>query len=191
MRTRRKFPSRLVMLGLAVAAAIAVSIPAPSGAAVRRSQIDKAAVVRVGVPIEDGGGVYLDPAGSRAISSSSSNRLFLDLIYDTMIHNTADGKGVPGLATKWSAPDANTVELTLRDGVKFADGTPFNATAVTAAWDRVLASGRPNLTPNVKAITSVEAPNGDTVRQDIMPFGVQFPFAANITPRAPCMEAPP
>jgi peptide/nickel transport system substrate-binding protein len=44
---------------------------------------------------------------------------------------------VPALATKWEVgPDAKTYTFTLRDGVKFTDGTDFNAEAVCANFDR-------------------------------------------------------
>jgi peptide/nickel transport system substrate-binding protein len=44
---------------------------------------------------------------------------------------------VPALATKWKvSPDAKTYTFTLREGVKFHDGTDFNAEAVCANFDR-------------------------------------------------------
>ena len=44
---------------------------------------------------------------------------------------------VPALATKWEvSPDAKTYTFTLRDGVKFHDGTDFNADAVCFNFDR-------------------------------------------------------
>ena len=43
----------------------------------------------------------------------------------------------PLLATKWEASkDGKTYTFTLRDGVKFSDGTDFNATAVCYNFDR-------------------------------------------------------
>lgn len=46
---------------------------------------------------------------------------------------------VPGLATSWeTSADGRTWTFHLRDGVTFADGTPFNADAVIFAYDRLL-----------------------------------------------------
>ena len=49
------------------------------------------------------------------------------------------GKFVPGLATSWQVtPDATRFTFTLREGVKFHDGTPCNAAAVKATFDRIV-----------------------------------------------------
>jgi ABC-type transport system substrate-binding protein len=97
--------------------------------------------------------IYLDPLEWKA--SGVGERPFMDLIYDTMIHETPQGDK-PGLATKWDVVDAYTLDLTLRKGVKFQDGTPFNADAVKFSWDRVIASP-PGVTikAEVKALQSV------------------------------------
>ena len=115
----------------------------------------------MGVPLVEQGGVFFDPANS---VFNPFARLWVDLIYDTMIHDTIDGKGAPGLATKWSTPDPQTVELTLRTA-KFADGTPFNSQAVKAAWERLLAATQvATIPPEIKAVTSIDTPDDTTVR---------------------------
>jgi peptide/nickel transport system substrate-binding protein len=59
-------------------------------------------------------------------------------MYETLIANkpgTADL--TPGLATKWDlSADGKVFTFTLRSGVKFQDGTPFNAAAVCTNFDR-------------------------------------------------------
>ena len=45
---------------------------------------------------------------------------------------------IPQLAERWDvSPDARVYTFHLRKGVKFHDGTPFNAAAVKANFDRV------------------------------------------------------
>jgi peptide/nickel transport system substrate-binding protein len=59
-------------------------------------------------------------------------------IYDTLLQPTADGKGLqPGLATSYElSPDALTMTLTLRPGIKFSDGSPILASDVKFTLDR-------------------------------------------------------
>jgi peptide/nickel transport system substrate-binding protein len=52
-------------------------------------------------------------------------------IYDSLIYLHEDGTVHPGLATEWTiSDDGLEVTYTLREGVNFHDGTPFNAQAV-------------------------------------------------------------
>jgi peptide/nickel transport system substrate-binding protein len=51
------------------------------------------------------------------------------------------GELVPDLAESASVLDPTTIEVKVRPGVTFSDGTPFDAAAVKAGLDRTLASG--------------------------------------------------
>lgn len=58
---------------------------------------------------------------------------FWQPVFDTLLTEGPNGEISPNLATAWSYNDDNTVlTLTLREGVSFTDGTPFNAAAVQA-----------------------------------------------------------
>ena len=60
-------------------------------------------------------------------------------IYGQLFELGAGGKIIPDLATGYTySPNAKTVTITLRQGVKFSDGTPFNAQAVAYNWKRDL-----------------------------------------------------
>ncbi len=60
-------------------------------------------------------------------------------IYDTLVWRGDDGTFVPGLAEKWDVTtDGKTYTLSLRQGPKFHDGTPFNADAVKFAFDHIV-----------------------------------------------------
>ena len=63
------------------------------------------------------------------------DRSLMDHISDTLLRWTAPGQLGPWLATSWRNVDSLTWELTLRQGVKFQNGEPFNAQAVKFFYD--------------------------------------------------------
>jgi peptide/nickel transport system substrate-binding protein len=59
-------------------------------------------------------------------------------IFQTLLWMTPDFKITPDLATSWTiSPDNKTYTFTLRQGVTFQDGTPFDADAVVANIDYI------------------------------------------------------
>jgi peptide/nickel transport system substrate-binding protein len=78
----------------------------------------------------------LDPAQNK---EGAATQDFMTAIYGQLFELGSGGKIVPDLATGYTfSPDAKTVTITLRQGVKFTDGTPFNAQAVYYNWERDL-----------------------------------------------------
>ena len=72
----------------------------------------------------------VDDGGERAVN---------DNIYETLLFRTPDGELEPGLAAEMPTQvDETTWEFTLREGVTFHDGTPFNADAVVASVTRIV-----------------------------------------------------
>ncbi|GAA2358420.1 ABC transporter substrate-binding protein [Dactylosporangium salmoneum] len=65
-----------------------------------------------------------------------ASNLLLFAVYDRLIHQSPDGKLIPGLALEWKFTDPTTFEMKLRSGVTFHDGTEFNAEAVKANIQR-------------------------------------------------------
>jgi peptide/nickel transport system substrate-binding protein len=64
-------------------------------------------------------------------------------LYDSLLAINSKLQFVPGLATKWNFTDPTTLVLTLRQGVKFQDGTTFDADAVKFNLDRYMTSTDP------------------------------------------------
>src|SRR5258705_12031836 len=75
----------------------------------------------------------LQPANHYLISSTSVHRHMFDPLVDV----TNDSKFVPALAESWRAVNNTTWRFTLRKGVTFHDGTPFNADSVLYTLRRV------------------------------------------------------
>ncbi|MBI3963324.1 MAG: hypothetical protein HY335_11280, partial [Deinococcus sp.] len=94
--------------------------------------------------------------------------LVLMQIVDRLINVDRQGQLVPGLATSWEMPDDTTVVFHLRQGVRFHDGTPFDADAVVFNFNLIT-----DLEASVLAglygprIASVEAVDPLTVRVNL------------------------
>lgn len=73
-------------------------------------------------------------------SNHTTSRMVARHLLDTLVVvDRNDGSINPGLAEKWAVTeDGLTYTFTLRQGVKFHDGTPFNAEAVKFNLDRVV-----------------------------------------------------
>ncbi|MCC7161974.1 MAG: hypothetical protein IT331_05750 [Anaerolineae bacterium] len=76
------------------------------------------------------------------IQLTGVDEALLKTVYDGLIDWTGKpGEYVPALATEWSvSPDGLKWTFKLREGVKFSDGTDFDAEAVKFNVDRALAS---------------------------------------------------
>ena len=79
--------------------------------------------------------VNLDP--QMGIDSQSLN-VTSRKVFETLVTTDKNNKIIPELATEWKQINPTTWEFTLRKGVKFHDGTDFNAQAVKTTLDRVL-----------------------------------------------------
>lgn len=85
--------------------------------------------------------IHTDIAGIALVAGAAI--YYLTLSYESLTSYDAEGNMIPNLATEW---DVNTDELsitwTLREGVNFADGEPFNAEAVKRNIEEYQANNR-------------------------------------------------
>jgi peptide/nickel transport system substrate-binding protein len=84
-------------------------------------------------------------------------------MYDSLLTIDASLKIKPGLATSWQYTDPTTLQFKLRQGVKFHDGTDFNADAVKFNIDRILASASSPRRSEISSVASVEVKDPSTV----------------------------
>jgi glutathione transport system substrate-binding protein len=115
--------------------------------------------------------ISLDPEDTNDNLSLSIERE----VYDGLLGFTPDMKITPQLAVSWEASrDARVFTFHLRQGVKFHDGTPFNAAAVKENFDRARdPQHKLKKFSLYQEISSVEAVNDSTVR-----FTLRNPFGA-------------
>jgi peptide/nickel transport system substrate-binding protein len=119
----------------------------------------------------------LDPA---AVTAVNDFRILMN-VYDGLVRYKPGTLEVePALATAWEiSADGLTYTFTLRSGVKFHDGSDFDAAAVVFNFDRILKKDHPYhdtgpfpLSFFFSAVQSVEAVDAGTVR-----FTLNAPYA--------------
>jgi ABC-type transport system substrate-binding protein len=117
--------------------------------------VDNKAVLHYAFDFTPQGGFpyAVDPA---LVGGSPANNAWMNLLYDNLVRHNADGASLPGLATAWSFPDDHTIELTLRRGVTFQDGSAFDATAVKAGIERNLRAFNPTWSPVFQQLDSID-----------------------------------
>ena len=104
----------------------------------------------------------IDPA----LTTGSAAGEIAQNILDTLITLDADQKPHPALATKWTIEDSGKkFTFTLRDGVKFHDGSTLTSAAVKQSFERIL---KPELKAGavvslVGPIDTITTPNDSTV----------------------------
>ena len=126
--------------GASLALAALPSVPASAASAVARSRFADTTpgTLVVGLVAEP---TSLDPGQLTDINSMK----LLGAMYDTLVRfkpNSFDLE--PSLATSWDiSGDLTQYTFKLRAGVKFHDGTDFNADAVKFTYDRLLDPNHP------------------------------------------------
>lgn len=169
---------------LAVLAAAAAVLAACGGgasssptAAGGSGELDSTAVLRVtaSAPTRN-----LDPY----LQTSYGGWGYLTPIYDRLTVVDGDGTLQPGLAESWEfAPDGSYLDVKLRQGVTFHDGTPFDAAAVAANIQRGQTMEGSTVVAALKNITAVEVVDDHTARLRLAPgTGVELPgvFSSNV-----------
>jgi ABC-type transport system substrate-binding protein len=88
-------------------------------------------------------------------------------VFEHLMEIDAHGQMVPGLATSWRWLDDRTLEVTLRQGVKFHNGEVFDAEIVQLNWDentRLRQAHRLGTYLNFKPGSTLEIVDPQTVR---------------------------
>src|SRR5713226_7278037 len=150
---------------LALAAGVASLVFVAAAAAHTDSAVRPAAALKEGgtitVGLTAGEPDALDPTLARTFSGREVFTTFCEKLYDL----NAKAQIVPELAAAMPAisKDKQTVTIKLRKGIKFNDGTPFNADAVVKSLQRDQTLPRSARASEISPIDSVTASGQYTV----------------------------
>ncbi|MET3662942.1 ABC transporter substrate-binding protein [Aquamicrobium ahrensii] len=108
------------------------------------------------------------------LTGNLQGRATVRAIHDSLLAVDEGGNLAPMLVERWEQPDPRTYLLHLRPGVKFHDGTDFDAEAVIYNFKRIQ---NPDISSiragEIKVLESMEAVDSLTVK-----LTLQYPFAA-------------
>ena len=148
--------------------------PAPVVQPTAMPEAQVGAMMKAPEPNPKRGGVLRTAWGATTAHTDihqGGNNTVLIQLYDGLItKNLATGlRGfVPALATKWDvSPDGKVYTFSLREGVKFHDGTPFTSADVVATFTRIISppSGVVSIYKDELApVAGVDAPDAKTAR---------------------------
>ncbi len=172
--------------GAAISGALAPALAAhPLGARLAAAQAAgtprKGGTLRVGFYIE---AATMDPH----FSGSKIDRQIYHNIYEPLV--TLDAKlGIkPGLAESWQQPEPKTLVFKLRRGVKFHDGSDFNAEVVRWNFTRMKSEAKSVRKGEVASIDTVDVVDPSTVRLTLK--RPDAALLATLTDRAGMMISP-
>lgn len=129
-------------------------------------------------------GASWDPIQS---TTGGDIRLYLP-VYDRLLEMLPDGEIVPMLATGYEASaDGTSMTLTLREGLTFSDGAPFDAEAVKFNIERIIGAGS-KISGEIPMVDSAEVIDPLTVKLNVSgEIGALLP---GLTFRAGIMVSP-
>jgi peptide/nickel transport system substrate-binding protein len=112
---------------------------------------------------------------------------FARLVWDTLIdRDSKTGDYVPNLATSWQWLDDTTLEMKLRQGVKFHNGEPFDADDVAYTFNKVSSDPAVKFARFVNWIDQVEKVDQYTIRiHSKGPFPQAYEYLAQAMPVYP------
>ena len=133
-----------------------------------KAELDETATLKYAYSV---GPSSFDPSKA----SSSFDNVALFLTYDRLVHITPDAEPVPGLASKWEfSPDGTSLTFTLRSGVKFQDGSAFDATVAKANLDRNKAGTSKG---DLAAVSAIDVVDPLTLKLTLSAPGGALPLA--------------
>jgi peptide/nickel transport system substrate-binding protein len=149
----QKGKARSVLIALSLASMLILAACGGEGAQVSSSHSKKGGTLVIGVRADD---ASLDNLISSSFVSSS--------IYDSLFKYDEHNNIQPDLVASYAYASPTALDLTLRTGIQFQDGTPFNAAAVVFNLKRYQSYKAGTWYSDVSRIKDVVAINDTKVR---------------------------
>lgn len=98
--------------------------------------------------------------------SASANNALWRQVYEPLVGLSDTGESLPALAASWRLVAPTIWEFTLREGARFADGTPVTADDVAFSLRRppTVPNSPSSLAVHVRSIAAIETPDARTLR---------------------------
>src|SRR6266536_1437205 len=154
--SRRELLRTIALAGVGLVAAACSSVPSAPAAT---SSPKRGGTLTWGQSADS---ATIDPA----LSSGSAATEIIGNLFDPLVSVDSSGEIRPGLATSWTIEDdAARYRFTLRDGVKFHDGTAFEADAMKRTLERILdpRTKAAQAATHLSQIAQIEAPDPRTL----------------------------
>lgn len=111
--------------------------------------------------------------------SDQINNICIKLSHEPLFHLDAENKRIPCLATDAVWVDDNILEITLREGITFSDGTPMTAEDVKFTFDMAMESP---ISGNLTGLESTEVVDATTVRMKMAAYSNDFLMSLTFFP---------
>ncbi len=160
----------IIMIGCAAPAAPAPAAPPPPATSAPQPAAPVATSVPAAPAIVRGGTLRIGLANDLTtmdphLSTAYVDRIVYQSIYSPLVRLEKDLTIKPELAEKWEYTDPTTLVFSLRKGVKFHDGTDFNAKAVKINFDRMMNPDTKSLRASeIASVKEVQIVDDYTVR---------------------------
>lgn len=160
--------TRLRIFGLFVALAVIAGACAPTSSG--PSATGGAATASAAPKANYGGTITFALENDVSNLDPMLSGLFVDrnihyAMYDSLVRVDVKGNIIPWLAEKWTtSSDGKTITFNLRQGVKYHDGSPFDAESVKWNIERYINTKGSSRTGDLAAVASVDVVDASTVK---------------------------
>jgi peptide/nickel transport system substrate-binding protein len=153
----RRISMAVMAVGLVLSAQVLVAGSTPAGAASGGKYGD----LTTGYALSSGiNPIEFDPT---QFTSSACCYAYDWPIYAGLLRETVSGSYVPDLASSATVVNPSTIDVTIRPGIVYSNGTPLNAAAVKAGYERNLTNPHPGVWDQSMSDLSIDVTGTDTL----------------------------